>query len=61
MLEKEYSTYRGLNNSTMTKIITKNLLTRHEQLRVKLKEKPPKDRPIDIANNTWVRQEESAP
>ena len=57
-LEKEYRDYRGLNNSTMTKIIIKNLITRREQLKVKLKEKPPKDRPVDIANNQWVRQVE---
>ena len=57
-LEKEYRDYRGLNNSTMTRIIIKNLITRREQLKVKLKEKPPKDRPVDIANNQWVRQVE---
>ena len=60
-LEKEYALYRGLNNSTMTKGILKNLITRKDQLKKFLSEKPPKDRPHDIRNNTWVRQIDLAP
>ena len=52
-LDKELRLYQGLQNNTMSRIIKTNMHTRLSQLKQKLQEKPPKDRPIDIANNNW--------
>ena len=55
IMDKELRTFRDLNNSTMTIMIDNKITKRKMQLATKLKEIPPKDRPVDIANNTWCR------
>ena len=55
-MSKELRIYEQRFNSTMKTIIHQNITTRQQQLKKKLSEVPPKDRPVDIANNKWCLQ-----
>ena len=52
----ELKKFKDLNNNTMLPHIRKNIETRKSQLRVKMKEVPPKDRKQDQYNNEWCRE-----
>ena len=52
-MAKELRIYEQRYNTTMKTVIHQNITERQNQLKKKLSEVPPKDRPVDIANNKW--------